>query len=303
MPKANEGTLKLKDKAEQDDEQENIDEGDDTQEEEEDEGAGGDSEGSDSDEGEEGSGEGADDIDEAKLRKLGWVPKAEWKGDPNNWMDPETFNKKRGDELSQLRLQNREMQRTLDDFKEYNRTREERAYKRAMKDLKARKMAAVKDGDEEAYQEIEAEESELKKDFEAEPAKKAPPKKDEVEVPPEVDEWVSANPWFDTDVELADAARIYHGTLGKRHPDKPLSELLKMTSEHIKKVFPEKFTESPGKRRSPLERGRNSTFKPGGGKQKTAADLPEEAREAGKRFIRQGLFKDMNEYAVDYWKE
>ena len=104
---------------------------------------------------------GAEGATEARARRMGWKPEAEWQGEPpkDGFRTAEEFVEHGTAELSILRERNKkldtqlverdkrldEMSGTLAEFKEFASKSEERAYKRAKKDLQAKQRQAMAD--------------------------------------------------------------------------------------------------------------------------------------------------------------
>ena len=157
---------------------------------------------------------------EAEARAHGWVPKDEFKGDPTRWTDAETFVKKADEVMPLLKKQNTALKRELEDVRkqikrasEHFSKSEERAYERALNDLKARQEKAVADGDVEAFRAVDKELDELRKDT-------APKGKTADVNPLDVKEALidfrDANPWYDA----GGKERDYADLLAEKYADK-----------------------------------------------------------------------------------
>lgn len=220
-----------------------------------------------------------------QARKLGWVPKEEFRGSDENWMEADIFLKKRGDELSQTRKEVRELTELMRENAKQSRVREEKAYEKALAELKTQQRAAIREGDEEAFDAVEKEIASIQK---VAPKERTPPD--------EVVTWKESNPWYDKDPELGAAAEAYHVALNNRQPNLSLEDNLKAVATHIKKIFPEKFKSKP--KPPPIEGGA-----PPNGRQssKSVHDLPPDVLAIAKRMVAKGDFKDLAEYAKDYF--
>ena len=234
----------------------------------------------------------------------GWLPKAQYKGDPAKWVDAQTFNE-RGErftanlqrEVSELRETIKEFQGTKEAFKKFH--DETIAKKNAelaetIKQLRIQKSEATREGDHEVAIALEDRIEELNKTKEAvsdveqkqEGGAKAsgPNPKD-----PVLQEWIEdGNQWFDTDPALRSYAialgesLIQNGETVKGR--KFLDKLRGLMAEEFPRKFAKKETTPPaGGKVSGSDS--NSTGQGGG---KTEADLPPEDLALMKQFIKAG---------------
>jgi hypothetical protein len=113
---------------------------------------------------------------ETEALTLGWVPKEQFRGDPEKWTDAETFVT-RGKEImpilrknnerllgevdglkgtvSQLQASLKEASESMEEFRQYHNDTAKRAYEQALRDLRVQKVAAIKEGDAERVVEID----------------------------------------------------------------------------------------------------------------------------------------------------
>ncbi|HEX4922361.1 MAG TPA: hypothetical protein VFV92_16675, partial [Candidatus Bathyarchaeia archaeon] len=78
-------------------------------------------------------------------------------------------------------------------------------------------------------------------------------------------------------------------------------KLLDMALEQLKEEMPEKFSNTRRQNGSPVSGSSETASSGSRSRGPSARDLPAEAKAAGERFVKQGLFKDLNEYAKDYF--
>lgn len=245
---------------------------------------------------------------EERAREMGWRPKEEWEGDTSNWMEAEKFVerqdrlKERADgiakaEIHRLNSQLAELKDTISDFRDHHTKVEQRAYERALKDLKVKQRAAVEDGNAEAFDQVEREIADLQKDVEK-PAEK------KVGVNPDFNAWQSENTWYSGDpledpdfVEMTDFADKTANALHARHPELTGRAFYDKVGEVVKRRFAEKF-ENPRRRQVAAVEGAGDTTTRRKGK--TYADLPAEAKSACDKFVKAGLFKTRDEYVKEY---
>ena len=82
----------------------------------------------------------------------GWVPKEEYKGDPEKWVEAAEFLR-RGELFAKIEHQNRELKdvkRALQEITKLHSQVREIEYKRALDTLKAQKKTALEEGDADA---------------------------------------------------------------------------------------------------------------------------------------------------------
>jgi len=268
----------------------------------------------------------ADDINtgtppeiEAEARRMGWRPKDEWEGDDSNWMEADRFverqNKLRGIADPRLKEENERLQRevralkdeqaetrqTLDDFKGWRDKAEKTMYERALKDIQDRQRAAVESGDTDAFDAAAKDQADLMKEATAKPETKQTKQVNPDDVPAFKD-WSKENKWYGRDYELTDYANriapmiARNESLGGDDPD-----YYARITEEVAKKYPEKFENPNRKRASGVESPSGGSGGKGG--KKGAADLPAEAKAAGERFVKQKLYKSLDDYAKDYFAQ
>lgn len=261
--------------------------------------------------------QGVDVGTEAEARREGWLPKEEFKGPESAWVDAETFvhrgkeinailrknNQRLEVELAQARGELSELGLTVKEFKEQFAGMRENAYKRAMKEVREELKAARQEGDVE--KELAAEERlEQLREEKDQPAKE-PPKPIVQTPPPNMEEfhrWHAENRWYDPqkDPELFDHMEGVALRLRREQPQLTGRAFLDEAAARVKKRFPDKF-QNPNRQNEMVDGGGRA--KGGGKKGKSYDDLPSEAKGACDRFVKQGLFKDREDYAKDYFAQ
>ena len=270
----------------------------------------------------------AEDI--SRAREMGWVPPEEWKGAPpkNGFLDPREFVR-RGEKImpivraeakkwqSEAESLKRELQAAREEHRDTVR-RIERMSMVALEQQRAQIEAsyaakidmAAASGDTDAVRQARKEEKEAlaaldKRLEEPEEEKKAREKKaTETSVPADVQKWLDANPWYESDDELKAVATARHVKLLKEKPGLSLAENLEDVRKYVAKKYPEHFSvaneeeegsedERPARRGSPVEGGARLS---GGASRSLYSKLPAEAKAAADRFIKeQGLFLEKGE--------
>lgn len=257
---------------------------------------------------------GAEEIDGAlspveQARTLGWKPQDEFKGNAEDWVDADAFLAAREDNLAiakrdskRLSRENSELtrklanaQKMIDTLKGF----EQKAYERALNDLKAQQKQAVRDGDEEAHDRISKELDELRDSVtEAKGEKK---QVDQREYRKVFGEWLADNDWYAKDEVRRTYADSVIADLG------PLEDYAGTTEEWLGEIaertaarFAKKEKAAADPKVNPVG-GANGMRQPGA-KGKSYTDMPADAKQMADMMVRQGIFKDKDAYAKEYWK-
>lgn len=243
------------------------------------------------------NGNGAADPVEEKARIQGWVPKEQFRGNPETWIDAKTFVERGDNIIPILKERNehlaREMKETKESVKEltqFYKNAEERAYKRALQDIEQKKIAAVESADVDGYRAAEAEKTELEK---TKPGAVQSP----VQERPEMAAFRTANTWYDSEPELtaeADALGIAYSRQGM-----PYDKVLLKVQERIKILHPEKFSNARRDNASTVETVDSSTGLPKKAGAHTYENLPTDAKVQCDKWVAQGLLKK-EDYVRDY---
>jgi hypothetical protein len=223
---------------------------------------------------------------EGKARKMGWVPKEEFRGDPDKWRPAEEFVE-RGENMlplvkAQVKRQEREiaeLKQTMQQFAEYHSKTEARAYEKALSDLREQRAAAIAAGDGVAFDKVDTQIEDLRKELDS----KKTPAQVEQETP-EFREWLTRNSWAN-DQKLQVVGKAIADALVMEGEPARGTALLDLVAKEIKLRYPEKF-ENPRRNGVSSVEGSGTTPRKSG---KSYADLPQEAKEACDRFIRQKL--------------
>jgi hypothetical protein len=232
---------------------------------------------------------------ESRARRLGWVPKEDFKGDPDKHRSAEEFlergesllpllkrdNDRLHESMSRLEKKLAEQEKTFGQFAEFATKAEERAYNRAKTELEAKRDAAIAtadiDGARQAQGQIDALNKEVTPKVET---------KTDSQADPSIQAWISENEWFNKSPSLRAYSVEIFGDLEKQFPGKSKSELLAETKQKTMDRFPDKFGINPKRD----DAGAVST--PGGVAQprrkagRSYDDLPAEAKKACDKFVR-----------------
>lgn len=243
---------------------------------------------------------------EDEARRMGWVPKEEFRGNPDFWKSAEEFVTHGQQELPVLRERLKAMDAKLKTQEETNKLFvdhykkvEEKAYQRALKKLKEEQGKAVEDGDSKEFLRIEKEINELEKPSGV-PIKVAEPEtKKETEVSPEYIEWHKDNDWYGKDAELSQFADAMASFVQTNNPGLKGMDFFKEVERHVKEKYSDKFS-NPNRDR-PSAVGSGTITDEGKGGKKTYADLPEDAKKVCDDLVKAGDLK-REEYVRDYFE-
>lgn len=240
----------------------------------------------------------------AEAAKMGWKPVEDFKGDPAHHVDAETFYKRGQEMMPILKAQNKALMKRLDmaekaakQAAEFFSQAEQRAYQRAVADIRAEQEAAVESGDVEAHRKAAEKLDKLEK----------PKTNDNVEARSEEDraedfaDWGKVNKWYAdnavmqayADAQAAKIAKTKNGFLDREDLDAVTEKVREKFSDDFPEAFGAKATPRP---RNPVEGVSRQT---GGRPGKTAADLPDGGAQM-RRFIKAGLIKSEADYLKTY---
>ena len=240
-----------------------------------------------------------------KAVRMGWSPKEEFKGDSEKWIEADKFVERGETVLPILKKQLEKydgtikglnttiasMRETFGEYQERQRGLEERAYKKALKDLTEQQKVAVKSGNLEEFEALEKEKQDLT------PPAPPPTVREESAAKKEFDEWLTENSWYKDDKKLQSyAASISKGVMENEGlPDG--RELYESVKAKVAVLFPDhpafKQVVKPnvvvGSGDPPPVKGK-----------RTFADLPADAQAQCKRFIKTIPNFTEKEYLKDY---
>jgi hypothetical protein len=266
---------------------------------------------------------------EVKAKELGWAPKEDFKGDPEKWVDAETFVRRGEEIMPLLKANNRKLSQevaglkqklektetllvsateSIEALKEFNtEIRLERA-KSQDKELSEAIKEAREAEDEDKLEELREQRSEVRKAIkEAEAAPKVKEPKGEAKPPaeepdPEFVEWAKENDWFMKDKRRTALALAIGQELKEKDPDLKGKKFLDAVTEEVDKTLG--GGEQP--RQSKVEgSGRGGEGGGGGSGKRTFSDLPEEAKAAcerlGERLVGEGrAYKTKKDWRDNY---
>ncbi len=238
---------------------------------------------------------------EQEARQEGWRPQEEWKGDPEKWVDAETFVE-RGEKISGIlkskveRLEQRleRAEKANQKFGEYHKKTIEKERHKAEQQIHALEeqlAKAVSEGDGQAFTRLNNEINNLKTNI---------PKGEFDDGFTDLAQgWLSENQWYNNNQKLAifadgvaDRLRA-QGFSGKAYFD----ELTRI----VKDSFPEEFENPNRKKAANVETGEPASEPKVKGK--SYKNLPAEAKAACDDFVAQG-FMTREQYVEQYdWED
>ena len=247
---------------------------------------------------------------EAEARKMGWVDKEEFRGDKEKWRPAEEFLD-RGKRILPIVLKDNErLQRNLDRVKddlkelretskqlvEFHTTAAQREYERGRREIEGKIEAAAANADAST---VRAEMQNL----DALTKQNAPaPKKTEtqVQIDPEIKDWIDKNQWFNADRALNGYALDQYESLKRDKPGMPEGDVLAEIKRRTSAKFPEKFGINPERE------GAAAVSEPNGGRTNTRKNaksydnLPADAKKACDKFVKTIPGYTKEKYVADY---
>jgi hypothetical protein len=243
---------------------------------------------------------------EERAREMGWRPKEEWEGPEDKWREADEYVK-RGEEFlpivqararaleDKIKKQEEAYAARLQKIEEFNQRAMERQraeFEAEKKRLQEEERQAVREADEDAYEAIQRRKQELERQVSPEAAQ---PQGDQKAI-----EWAQRNPWFTQDRELHDIAVAAAGRVASRGGDTDAQ--IRAAETAVRAIAPDVLppAEEAPARPAPRQVAPDTPSAAArlvGAKRSPSADLTKEERETGQRFVKEGLFKNLDEYA------
>lgn len=254
---------------------------------------------------------------EERAKLMGWVPKEKFRGDPEKWIEAEVFVERADNVMPIMKENLNRMEQKFDDYTksskteigklteqlqrmaELSQTAADRAYKRAVNDLKHQQKDAIREGDVERFDAIEKQIDNLQDGF---PENKPSTKTTNDEEHPDFAPWKKTNFWYGQDKELSAFANGIAQVIINEMPTIDGKEFYDEITKRVKDSFPHKFSNRNREKSDAVEGGGDGE-RTSGKKGKSYNDLPPEAKIACDNFVKDGLFKDRQEYVKDYFVE
>lgn len=217
----------------------------------------------------------------------GWVPRDEYEGDPDRFVDYAEFVR-RGELFRKIESQSKEMKelkRALKELATHNTKIREVEYQRAVDSLKAEKKQALVEGEMDKVVEIEDRIDLVK---EQQRALQAQQTQDIVEpaVHPELQNWINNNSWYESNRAMrgwADARGVELAADGLAP-----REVLATLSKEVKQRFQEKFSNPNRDKPGAVEGVRSRS----NAKTEAAYELSDVERQIMKRVVDTGVITE-----------
>jgi len=252
------------------------------------------------------------ELNEAELKasEQGWTPKEQWNGDPDRWVGADEFLE-RGEKhngilrerneklISEVHAVKKELLDSVRQFGEATRKAEERAFQRAMKELKAQQRNAVENSDPDAWESLEHEKESLQNEFEKN--NKPPEQQYNPDQDPAYISWHEKNKWYNDDFDMTVYANQIAPIVASKLGNSNTPEFYNTISEQVRKKFAKNFRNVNRDAPSPVQGTAQEGGKPGKGGNKYN-DLPADAKAACDKFVKQGMMSQ-EEYVKEYFNQ
>jgi hypothetical protein len=229
-----------------------------------------------------------------KAKDMGWVPKEEFQGDPDTWVEAKEFVGRAPlyDAIHRANKQLKEMKEVVEASKKFNTIMAENAKKIALKELQDKLDQAAEAHD---IKEVIAVQKQIdKQEAQFEEEKKSPPE----EAKKTFESWKESNQWYESDRKMRHVANGYGEDIKAENPGIEFNELLEKVAQKIKEDFPEKFS-NPAKQKAVAVTKTNIT---GGGKNPKVeiAKLPQDAKEVYHRLVTKNKVLSHEDFMKQY---
>lgn len=226
---------------------------------------------------------------ESVAREHGWTPKEEWRGNPDDWRDPQAFvaygmkrSRESADELKSLRSEVKSIGRVAEVI-------QRRAVEDARRDVEQRFADAVEQKDHEGARAAREELSRIDRDAQA-------------PVQTDVEGFMARNGgWYGQNRAATALAQQVTAQLAQQGVSP--AEQLRQAEETVRAEMPHLFGQSPAPKPPASVSAPQSRAAQPGGRPKGFADLPANAQAAGRDFVKRGMVKTLEDYAKVYLEE
>jgi hypothetical protein len=226
---------------------------------------------------------------EEKALEKGWVPREQYSGDPDEWVDAKEFLSRAPlfEAIHKANRKVKKIEQVNEALRENYKKVYDRAKEEAITELKKNLAAAAKDGNIEEVVQIQEKIEQVKESNNDVPATQ--------DTNP-FDTWVESNPWYERDNQLRTFATGMGIGLRNEHPDWPPEKIFNEVTKLTKEAFPNKFMNPNKAKASAVTTVNKSVSNTTGGKTKVPSprQLPEEA----KRNYRLLVKSESNPYGI-----
>jgi len=235
----------------------------------------------------------------------GWKPQEEFQGNPEQWVDAETFVK-RGEQFvgilkskyDSLEKRLRYQEQITNDVKDLHK-RQTEADKRRIDELAAalekQRIEAINNADGESFAKIDKELEQVKE------SKRQLDVKDVASTPAWAQGWMEENTWYGKNDDATAIAERYSARLKEAQPFLEGREFLDKVSDYVKAKMPEVSRNKARTQEPEVEIGGRPPANTGNGQPATKyTSLPQDAKDAFNRFVQEKVFKNTPEDRARY---
>lgn len=242
----------------------------------------------------------SEEVIEQKARSQGWKPFEEWDGDPNEWVGPEAFVV-RGELFDKIKNQSKtikELHTVVDELKRHHQKVSEKEYQKALNYLQNQKKQAMENEDYDKVVQIDDKMAEVR-DYQKQEAQQA--EQNQNQSNPQFEEWLEKpeNQWYKNNSVLRAAAdRLAEEYVANQNQNATFDEVVSHVEKQLKQEFPDKFGTKKKQQPSTVnEPNFNNTGT--SSKKAKVSKLSEDQKAIGNKFVKQGIFKNLTEYAQE----
>jgi gas vesicle protein len=241
--------------------------------------------------------------------RFGWKPQEDWTGAPEAWVDADKFLARGKDYNGYLKKQNEALQGQIDElrdtltaFQDHHTKVAQKAYEKALSDLKTSRKQALREGNLELVAELEDHIEQAQAEVPAATKQQATTNTPDPTVARVFRQWVSENPWF----EQNESARILADGVGRKWQGKLVGrEFLDRVADEVRAAMPTLFENSARRVPAAVDGGRENGASKG---KHSYSDLPAEAKKECDRLTKR-LMADgkpvltREQYLKEYFEE
>lgn len=233
--------------------------------------------------------------------EMGWRPKDEWDGD-GEWRDAAEFirkghqiQKEKADDSRKLRKEIERMQETMRTLADGQAKQLKQAIDSAKLRLEKERDEAIEVGDKTKVKQVD---SELKKLDEQKPE---PVNDRQKAFESGFNDFKSRHPWYEKNKEMTASAITFGKSIADMGPV-DADDYYELIEKHIKRLFPEEFTNPNRAKASPVSADKGTVRSNGSLWDKAIKDYPE-LNHVFQTFVNDGIYKDTKDARERYAKE
>ena len=258
------------------------------------------------DDNDEGNINDADQYSEAELEAMekGWNPEGV-EGKPNLSADEFLRNESFFKEIHKLKRELKKNGDVIDALKEHNKQTSQKAYDKAVRDLKAEKKLAAQDDDLERVLEIDEKIEELqeaKQEVDENAPDELPAGLSQEAFKDAYQNFVQTNVWFGRRPEMTADAEAFYDEYSRKNPMALPEDRFDHVIKEMRKAYPEDLGNQNRRRKAAVGVTSKSGSAAAAKKKHTLSDVDEADRAIATTLIRNGAMTE-EEYLADYFQE